>query len=86
MTEKETLKKTFLTWLSKFEQMDHWDDEDDVMDEMRKASERRKVLSHATDDADRSLQYHNAAHELLRIQNEIEKEYLLPKESDFRWQ
>ena len=58
----------------------------DAMDEMRKASERLEALSHATDDADRSLQYHNAAHELLRIQNDIEKKYLLPKESDFRWQ
>ena len=56
------------------------------MNEMRKASERLESLSHTTDDADRSLQYHNAAHELLRIQNEIEKKYLLPKESDFIWQ
>ena len=58
----------------------------DAMNEMIKASERLESLSHTTDDADRSLQYHNAAHELLRIQNEIEKKYLLPKESDFRWQ
>lgn len=43
MTEKETLKKTFLTWLSKFEQMDHWDDEDDVMDEMTRCSYVRWV-------------------------------------------
>ena len=32
MTEKEMLKEAFLTWLSKFEQMDHWDEENEKTD------------------------------------------------------
>ena len=39
----------------------------------------------AASDADRE-KYHNAACELLRIQNELEKKFLLPRESDFKWQ
>ena len=58
----------------------------DAMDEMRKASERLEGFAKAAaSDADRE-KYHNAACELLRIQNELEKKVLLPRESDFKWQ
>ena len=58
----------------------------DAMDEMRKASERLEGFAKAaSSDADRE-KYHNAACELLRIQNELEKKFLLPRESDFKWQ
>lgn len=58
-----------------------------AMDEMRNASERLKALStreELTDD--KRAQLISASGELLRIQNELEKKYLLPRESDFRWQ
>lgn len=58
----------------------------DAMNEMRKASAWLESLSHETDNAMKAEQYHNAACELLRLQNEIEKKYLLPKESELRWQ
>ena len=32
MTAKDNLKKMCIAWLSKFEQMDHWDLEDDKTD------------------------------------------------------
>ena len=57
----------------------------EAMDEMRKASERLEHLSHITEGNEKSKQYHDAASECLRLQNEIEKKYLLPQRSDFRW-
>ena len=58
----------------------------DAMDEMRRASERLEGFAKAAaSDAERE-KYHNAACELLRIQNELEKKFLLPRESDFKWQ
>lgn len=58
----------------------------DSMDEMRKASERLESLSRSIEDKEEKEKIFNAACDLLRIQNEIEKKYLMPQESEFRWQ
>lgn len=58
----------------------------DAMDELRKASDRLAVFAADAADDESKAKYTSAARELLRIQNELEKKYLIPKESDFRWQ
>ena len=57
-----------------------------AMDEMRKASERLEEASRQTINEKDKERYRNAAFELLKLQSDLEKKYLLPKESDFRWQ
>lgn len=58
----------------------------DAMEEMRKASDRlADFASYLSDDEERA-RCTGAARALLKLQNELEKKYLLPKESDFRWQ
>lgn len=57
-----------------------------AMDEMRKASERLEKASHAADTPEKEEQLMHAAYNLLHIQNELEKKYLLPQESDVKWQ
>lgn len=57
----------------------------DAMEEMRKASERLESFAVTLDDDSRQ-QLFDAAFDLLRIQNDIEKKYLLPQESDLKWQ
>ena len=44
------------------------------------------MVSREIDDDEKKARLTAAAHELLKLQNELEKKYLLPKESDFRWQ
>lgn len=58
----------------------------DAMEEMRKASDRLAGFANEEADDEKKAKFTSAAHELLRLQNELEKKYLLPKESDFRWQ
>lgn len=58
----------------------------DAMNEMRLASERLEEVSCCIDEPGKKDIYLNAAHSLLKLQSEFEKRYLLPKESDFRWQ
>lgn len=58
----------------------------DAMEELRKASDRLAAFARETNDDGKHTKYEGAARNLLRIQNELEKKYLLPKESEFRWQ
>lgn len=57
-----------------------------AMEELRTASDRLAMVSREIDDEEKKARLITAAHELLKLQNELEKKYLLPKESDFRWQ
>ncbi len=58
----------------------------DAMEEMRKASERLAEYSHSAENREQASRYRSAADELLRIQNELEKKFLLPQESGLKWQ
>ena len=58
----------------------------DAMEEMRKASERLAEYSHSAENKEQASRYRGAADELLRIQSELEKKYLLPQESGLKWQ
>lgn len=58
----------------------------DAMNEMRLASERLEDVSRNIDDPEKKDMYMNAAYSLLKLQSELEKKYLMPKESDFKWQ
>ncbi len=58
----------------------------EMMDEMRKASDNLEMLFRITEDTEQAGIYHKVALDMLRIQNEFEKKYLLPRESDFKWQ
>ena len=53
---------------------------------MRKASERLAEYSHSAENREQASRYRSAADELLRIQNELEKKFLLPQESGLKWQ
>ena len=57
-----------------------------AIEELRTASDRLAMVSREIDDDEKKARLTAAAHELLKLQNELEKKYLLPKESDFRWQ
>lgn len=58
----------------------------EAMEEMRVASSRLKEAARIAKSPVESDELSRAARDLLRIQRDLERKYLMPKESDFKWQ